>query len=434
MNVPKLRFKEYSRGSTSAWVKAPLKEFIDDYKGGASLRPSDFLPSGKFEVIPKKAISSGGKLNLDKSSPTYCTETFFSNNQRSVIDRNYLVTTLRDLVPSGPSIGYIVKIEDDRKYLLAQGVYGIKIKDELDEGFLIQFSNTIKYRELMQTMMVGSTQVHIRNGDFFKLLLDVPYVDEQQKIASFLSRVDQRISLLTKKYELLAQYKKGVMQKIFNQEIRFKGKGGEDFPEWRSHKFNEIYDFYPTNSLSREMLNYEAGDVFNIHYGDIHTKFKTRFELKNEVVPFVNEGALGVKVKPDSYCRPGDLVIADASEDYKDVGKAIEVIDVGNKKITAGLHTYIARDKNLQMALGFGGCLMQSAPVRRQIKFLATGTSVLSISKTNLSKIDLLIPSKSEQTAISDYSAKFDKKIEIIKSQLELTKKYKQGLLQQMFI
>ena len=77
---------------------------------------------------------------------------------------------------------------------------------------------------------------------------------------------------------------------------------------------------------------------------------------------------------------------------------------------------------------------MQSAPVRRQIKFLATGTSVLSISKTNLSKIDLLIPSKSEQTAISDYSAKFDKKIEIIKSQLELTKKYKQGLLQQMFI
>ena len=86
MNVPKLRFKEYSRGSTSAWIKAHLKEFIDDYKGGASLRPSDFLPSGKFEVIPKKAISSGGKLNLDKSSPTYCTETFFSNNERNMLN------------------------------------------------------------------------------------------------------------------------------------------------------------------------------------------------------------------------------------------------------------------------------------------------------------------------------------------------------------
>ena len=83
----------------------------------------------------------------------------------------------------------------------------------------------------------------------------------------------------------------------------------------------------------------------------------------------------------------GDIVVADASEDYADVGKAIEIIDVGDQKLVSGLHTYIARDRSGKLVLGFGGYLMQSENIRIQIKVLATGVSVLSISKGNLSKV-----------------------------------------------
>lgn len=400
MNVPKLRFKEYSRDSTSAWVKAPLKEFIDDHKGGASLRPSDFLPSGKFEVIPKKAISSGGRLNLDKLNPTYCTETFFSNNQSSVIDRKYLVTTLRDLVPSGPSIGYIVKIEDDRKYLLAQGVYGIKIKDELDEEFLIQFSNTIKYRELMQTMMVGSTQVHIRNGDFFKLLLGVPSIEEQQKIASFLSRVDQKISLLTKNYELLAQYKKGVMQKIFNQEIRFKDSAGKDFPDW---------EYVPLE----EVLDYEQPG----HYLVSSTKYSDNFDT-----PVLTAGKtflLGYTDEINGIFTDLPVIIFD------DFTTAFKFVDFPFKAKSSAMKML----KNINS----DNYLRYIYEAMCRIDFQG-GDEHKRYWISQYSKITIPLPHHDEQIKILEFSAGIDKKIEIIKSKLELTKQYKQGLLQQMFI
>lgn len=415
MNVPKLRFKEYSRGSTSPWVKTPLKEFISDHKGGASLRPSDFLPSGKFEVIPKKAISSGGKLNLDKSNPTYCTETFFSNNQRSVIDRNYLVTTLRDLVPSGPSIGYIVKIEDDRKYLLAQGVYGIKIKDELDEGFLIQFSNTIKYRELMQTMMVGSTQVHIRNGDFFKLLLDVPSVDEQQKIASFLSRVDQKISLLTKKHELLIQYKKGVMQKIFNQEIRFKDEGGEDFPEWKTLPLCEVAQIIGGGTPETSVQGNWGGDIQWFTPTELKQKYVSKSVRAITTAGLANSSA---KLLPagtvlfSSRATVGDAAIS-LNECCTNQGFQSFVMKSGYSN--EFLYYWIANNKKLFLEK-------------------ASGSTFLEISKREIEKLLIQAPCIDEQKRVADFLASIDLAIELNQHKLDLTKQYKQGLLQQMFI
>ncbi|WP_252322506.1 restriction endonuclease subunit S, partial [Acinetobacter nosocomialis] len=111
---------------------------------------------------------------MDKVVPTFCTLEFFNSNQNYIVDSEYLITTLRDLVPSGPSIGYIVKYESNKKYILAQGVYGFRIKNDLNRDFLIQFSNTSKFRLHMQSIMVGSTQVHIRNQDYFSTELYTP--------------------------------------------------------------------------------------------------------------------------------------------------------------------------------------------------------------------------------------------------------------------
>ncbi len=94
----------------------------------------------------------------------------------------------------------------------------------------------------MQSIMVGSTQVHIRNQDYFSTELYTPSLLEQTKIASFLSTVDEKISQLTQKHELLSQYKQGMMQKLFSQQIRFKADDGSEFGEWEEVALSKVSD------------------------------------------------------------------------------------------------------------------------------------------------------------------------------------------------
>ena len=268
-----------------------------------------------------------------------------------------------------------------------------------------------------------------------------PSITEQQKIASFLSAIDKKIQQLSRKKELLETYKKRVMQKLFSQEIRFKdfsvsnnGKNGKDFPEWEKKKFGDLYSFLTTNSFSRNDLNYKEGIVKNIHYGDIHTKFPNLFHLSKENVPFINSDKDISKISPENYCQEGDLVIADASEDYKDIGKTIEIIDLNSEKVLAGLHTFLARPKGKVLYKGFSGYLVQNWNFRKQVMTIAQGTKVLGLSTGRMKKLKIEIPSIPEQQKIADLLSVIDKKIEAVSQQIEKTKSFKKGLLQQMFV
>ena len=209
--APKQRFPEFSWD----WIPYKIGDFIESYCGGAALTPSDFSLTPDYEVIPKKAITEGGWLRIDSQNPTYCNEVFYKNNLQSVVDSTYLITTLRDLVPSGPSIGYIVKYKKNKKYLLAQGVYGFKTKQDIFSDFLIHFSNSNVYRKMMQSVMVGSTQVHIRTSIFFDIPIFIPTLKEQQKVADCLSSLDDLITAHTQKLDALKNLKKGLMQQLF---------------------------------------------------------------------------------------------------------------------------------------------------------------------------------------------------------------------------
>jgi len=212
-------------------------------------------------------------------------------------------------------------------------------------------------------------------------------------------------------------------------ELRFKEFSGE----WDTKPYGEIYKFYSTNSLSREKLNYQSGEVYNIHYGDIHTKFSTMFKLENENVPFINSDVDLSKIKEENYCQVGDLVIADASEDYADIGKTIEIISLNDKKTLAGLHTFLARPNKEYVALGFVGYMLQNYTVRKQIMKIAQGTKVLSLSTGRLSNIILNLPQKQEQQKIASFLTTIDTKIEQLTKKVELQEQYKKGVMQKIF-
>jgi type I restriction enzyme S subunit len=207
-----------------------------------------------------------------------------------------------------------------------------------------------------------------------------------------------------------------------------------DSGEWEEKTLGDLYSFKSTNSFSRDQLNYENGVVRNIHYGDIHTKFSTLFNIKNENVPFVNPSESLEKIKPDCYCVESDIIFADASEDLEDIGKSIEIVHLNNQKLLSGLHTLLARQKNNTFIVGFGGYLFKSNWIRNQIQKESQGTKVLGISATRLSSISIAFPVKTkEQQKIADCLSSIDDRITAETQKLATLKAHKKGLTQQLF-
>lgn len=213
-------------------------------------------------------------------------------------------------------------------------------------------------------------------------------------------------------------------------ELRF----SEFDEDWENEPFSKVYSFKITNSFSRNKLNYEEGEVKNIHYGDIHTKFSTLFSITKECVPFINQDVPIDRIDEENYCVEGDIVIADASEDLGDIGKSIEIVNLNNERLLAGLHTFLARQIEPKLIIGFGGHLFKSKGIRKQIKREAQGSKVLGISKGRISSIEIYYPKdKKEQQKIAATLTSLDNLIAAENEKLEALQAHKKGLLQQLF-
>jgi type I restriction enzyme S subunit len=277
------------------------------------------------------------------------------------------------------------------------------------------------------------------SGDIVKSIsIPFPKRAEQQKIASCLSSLDEVISAHSQKLELLKDHKKGLMQNLFPQEgekvPKYHFPEFENDGEWTEETIGGVYDFKVTNSLSREFLNYEKGEVKNIHYGDIHMKFNTLFDITKECVPFINEDVPFEKIKKENYCIEGDIVFADASEDLNDVGKSIEIVNLNNEKLVSGLHTLLGRQRERTIEIGFGGYLFKSDWVRKQIQREAQGAKVLGISATRISNVKISYPKNpKEQKKIASCLSALDELITAQTEKTEQLKLHKKGLMQRLF-
>jgi len=204
--------------------------------------------------------------------------------------------------------------------------------------------------------------------------------------------------------------------------------------EWDAERMDRFYSFLRNNALSRDKLNYDVGTAKNVHYGDIHTKFSSLFDITKEHVPYINDTEELPDADSDDYCIEGDLIFADASEDTNDVGKCIEVVHLDGQLLLAGQHTILARRKNDALIVGFGGHLFRSARVRAQVQKEAQGTKVYAISPTRLAGIEIAFPrNKGEQQKIADCLTSLDEVLAAQGRKVEALKTYKRGLMQQLF-
>ncbi|WP_127718237.1 restriction endonuclease subunit S [Halobacteriovorax sp. HLS] len=200
------------------WNQESLKNFTTERTTGANFKPSEFTESGK-EVIPKKGINENGILFIPNGNKAYVSNEIAKSYKKANIDGSFLVTVFRDLVPTGPSLGRIVKINSDKKYILAQGTGAFKTNSAIDTDYLIQFSNSDYFRREMGLITVGSTQVFVKGEDYYSVPIFYPSISEQKKIGKILTTVDRAILLAENEIDKLKNLKKGMMQDLFTKGI-----------------------------------------------------------------------------------------------------------------------------------------------------------------------------------------------------------------------
>lgn len=296
--------------------------------------------------------------------------------------------------------------------------------DLVDIDYLIYYFLTKRGTDILEAASPGGAGRNRTLGQerFLKSKITLPPLSEQQKIAAILSTQDKVIELKEKLLAQKQQQKKYLMQQLLTGKKRLSGFN----EKWKVEKFSKIFDFLSTNTLSRDNLFEGVGAIQNIHYGDILTKFDEVIDLDCVCLPSIKESAI-----PNNCAtvKSGDIIIADTAEDLT-AGKAVEVQNIGDRVIYSGLHTMLCRPKEQLFSDGWLGFYMNSEAYHKQLIPYIAGVKVMAISKSNIVKTYIAIPSKAEQAAIVEILSTADHEIDLLQKSIEAEKQKKKALMQ----
>ena len=236
-----------------------------------------------------------------------------------------------------------------------------------------------------------------------------PSLPEQTKIANFLTAVDDKITLLTKKADLLSQYKKGVMQQIFSQELRFKDDNGQEFPEWEEKMLGDIAKF--NNGRAYKQSEWEESGTPVIR-------------LQNLTGSGLDYYYSNLKLPSNQYCEKGDLL-------YMWSATFGPVWWFGDKAI---YHYHIWKIETVPTQVSKNYFFYILYDFTAKMKSTSNGSTMLHITKGGIEKLTAKFPSLPEQNKIANFLTAIDEKITNNQTQLDAVKQYKHGLLQQMFV
>ena len=240
--APKLRFKEFSND----WSITTLKNFFSIFNGYA-FKSSDATHKGCRWI----KIADIGINEIKDESISYLPKDFSAKYPKFVLNDGDLVLALtRPILNKKLKIASLGNLH--KGALLNQRVGKINTNNNID--YVRQKLQSFKLISQIEARIAGSDPPNLSPNEINSIKISIPSVTEQQKIASFLTSVDKKINLLTKKKALLETYKKGVMQKIFSQEIRFKDEDGKDFPDWEEKRLDEISRIYQPKTISQNQF------------------------------------------------------------------------------------------------------------------------------------------------------------------------------------
>ena len=377
-HIPKLRFPEFE----GEWEKKNLGEVAEIGRGKSKHRPRDeaFLYGGKYPFIQTGDIRNAG-LYLDTYSQTYSEAGL---KQSKLWDEDTLCITIAANIAETT----ILKI----KACFPDSIIGLIPKDNLTTVLFVKYQFD-KFKIDIQKLSQGVAQANLNQERLSAIEFYYPTLPEQTKIANFLTAIDTKIQQLTQKKTLLEEYKKGVMQQLFSQKIRFKDENGEDYPDWDEKKIGEAL----TIGSGRDYKHLAVGSVPVFGTGGYMTSVNS-FLYEGETVCIGRKGTI------------------DSPMYFK--GK-IWTVD-----------TLFYTHSFIQSSPKFIYYVFQTI----NWKEYNEASGVPSLSKSTIEKIKICLPSFTEQFKIANFLTVIDTKIETVAKQIEQTQAYKKGLLQQLFI
>jgi type I restriction enzyme S subunit len=405
--VPALRFKEFE----GEWDKMKLSDVCakiqDGNYGGSYPKSEEFVEEG-IPFLTSKALGGDGILKEDKID-------FLPLKKHQELKKAHLKLNDVLFTNRGSNVGSI-GFTDAR---ISHGNIGPQLtllRSDLNiikPHFLFQImtSNVIKKQVCSQDS--GSAMNFFGIGATSKFKFNIPSLPEQQKIASFLSAVDEKIQQLTKKKALLEQYKKGVMQELFSGQLRFKDEKGKDYPDWDATKLGQVCEFTQGVQIpdSEQVKEYKDGFIRYLYIRDFFTDSFSSF-VKNEF--------------------PNKIILEDE----------IMMVNTGNTSGQAYKGAYGVLSNNC-FKITFDRELIYSNYLffvltgdytQTQIKKFFNAGGQPHLGHKNVSQIPFKYPSLEEQQKIATYISSIDTKIEAVNNQITQTQTFKKGLLQQMFV
>lgn len=293
---------------------------------------------------------------------------------------------------------------------------------DLDHEFLYYELGHIGLWQFADTTSVPQ----INNKHVKPLCFPIPTPTEQRAIAAALSDVDALLEGLTRLIAKKRDIKQATMQQLLTGQTRLPGFSGE----WEVKRLGDLFKFSGGYSASRDQLSTE-GHCY-LHYGDIHGSSKTTIDTRadHQDIPKLNIPLK--RVSPDSLLADGDVIFVDASEDDEGTSKHVVVVNKDGLPFISGLHTIVAKARTAELAHEYRRYCFQTAAIRQQFMFYAVGTKVSGISKTNIVKLTLPVPSVPEQIAIAAVLSDIDAELSALEARRDKTRALKQAMTQEL--
>ncbi len=394
-NVPALRFPEFN----GEWQGTRLGKEIDSYSGGT---PSSSKPEYYNGVI--QFIQSG---EIESVRSTKCiSELGLKNSSAKMVRRGDLLLALY-----GATAG--VSGFTSRDGAINQALLCIR-SNSINLYFLNNWFQREKTRILSKYLQGG--QGNLSSGIIHSLRFSAPRMEEQEKVAAFLTVVDERFGLLKRKKELLEEYKKGVMQRLFSREIRFKDEEGNEYPEWEEKRLGEVVDEFMVPM--RDKPENLTGPIPWCRIEDFDGIYLSRSK-SGQGVDEKTIDAMNLVVFPENSL----IVSCSANLGFAAI--------VATPLVTN--QTFIGLVPNPQLLdVKFFYYMMTRAA--RELNVLASGTTIKYLSKDGFKKFKRALPSIREQEAIAGCLLDVDLLISCIVKQIQQLQGFKEGLLQKMFV
>lgn len=397
MCIPKLRFKEFHEN----WIESRLSELALKITDGTHDTP----------IVQKEGMPFLTAINIKDGFINYHDINYVDETtHKKIFERCNPEKDDLLIVNIGAGTATCARNIVDYPFSLKNVALVKPNKKLLNPVFLEQFQRK-NSAKLFVSLTSGGAQPFLSLKEIGKLVVKYSSLEEQTKIASFLSAVDEKISQLNQKHELLSQYKQGMMQKLFSQQIRFKADDGSEFGKWEEKKIGEISTTFSGGTPKSSDKSFYQGNIPFIKSGEISQKVTEQY---------INEVAL--KNSSAKLINKGDLLYAL----YGATSGQVAISQINGAINQAIL--CIRSDLNTRYLLNF--FLLEKEKILST--YLQGGQG--NLSAAIIKEISIPVPSLEEQTKIANFLATIDQKIEVVAKQIEKAKQWKKGLLQQMFV